>query len=152
MAKELHQKRVIRIPFGFDPDTREQIAEDIIEHIKDRTESGVGFKDGKDYRFPKYSKQYINSTDFKNAGKSAGSVDLTLSGDMLASIELLNHGDGFLLIGFEKGSEENAKADGNIRGTYGGKMRRNKARPFLGITRKDLKEILGDYESKRQTS
>jgi hypothetical protein len=130
----------IEIPEHLKPDQRLELADLIIERIVDRTQSGID-RFGRD--FPGYSKEYIKSLDFSNAGKRAGRVDLQLSGDMLAAIELLNHKRGVLKIGFQRGTEENAKAEGNILGTYGRpEPIRGKKRDFLGITKSELKSIL----------
>lgn len=103
-------------------------------------------QDGKDKYgepFKPYSKEYIKSLDFKNAGKTRH-VDLTLSGDMLAALHLLSHRSGNLNIGFENGTEENAKAEGNILGSYGRSPNPSKARDFLGIQPEKLAELI-DY-------
>ena len=140
----------IVIPKEYGPAEREAIAVDIIDTIVDRTQNknkGVR-KRGKGYElydFPEYGKKYIKSKDFKIAGKSE-EVDLTLSGDMMADIQLLSHKSGELLIGFENGSESNSKAEGNIRGTYGQpKPIKKKKRNFLGITKDEKREVLDKY-------
>ena len=143
------QKLSIPIPDDLKPAERLQLADLIIEHIVDRTQRGLD-KDGKS--FPKYSKAYIQSLDFKNAGKSPGKVDLQLSGDMLAALKLISHQSGKIIIGFENGSTENAKAEGNILGSYGGSPKSSKARDFLGLQGPKLKELIeyveGDTGSK----
>lgn len=108
----------------------EEIGELVLETIVQRTESGKNV-DGRS--FPKYSKAYLNSLDFFNAGKG-GNVDLTLSGDMLASLAVLKATKDFIEIGFDDDSVE-GRAEGNIRGTYG-KKRGNPAlaRDFLGTS------------------
>lgn len=133
------QKVEIHIPDDLKPAQRTELADLIIEHIVDRTQRGVD-KDGK--RFPGYSKSYIKSLDFQNAGKSRSKVDLTLSGDMLAALTLLSEKKGALRIGFERGAEENDRAEGNILGSYGGDPNPSKARNFLGIQKKKLKELI----------
>jgi hypothetical protein len=140
-----HQKLTIQIPKAYSKSERELIGLDIIDKIVSRTQSGID-KNGS--RFLGYSKSYIDSLDFKVSGKSRGSVNLTLSGDMLASLKVLNDKKaGSITIGFDKGSEENARADGNIRGTYGSsRASASKARDFLGIQSKDLKEILSNFQ------
>lgn len=132
----------IEIPEELSPDQRIQLADDIIEYIVDRTKKGA---DKRNRPFPGYSKSYIDSLDFKIAGKSRSRIDLTLSGEMLADLTLLSHRKGQLLIGFENGTESNAKADGNIRGTYGQSFSTGKKRDFLGITKGDLFSILDPY-------
>lgn len=135
-------KTKIKIPKHLKPNEREALALEILEKIIDRTQKGKD-KDGD--KFPSYSKSYKNSLNFKIGGKSS-KVDLSLSGDMLADMQLLNHKSGELIIGYENGSESNAKAEGNIRGTYGQKTpQKSKARDFLGIEDKDLARILADY-------
>lgn len=139
-----HQKFKISIPGAYTDDEREAIATEIMDHIRERTQDKHVDKDGN--KFPSYSKSYANSLNFKNAGKSKGSVDLTLSGDMLAAMKLLQSQRGKIVIGYEAGSIENAKADGNIRGTYGqDKGDPKKARDFLGISKKELSDILKKY-------
>lgn len=138
------QKFDIEIPDHFTPSQRKRVADLAIDQIIRRSEEGI---DKEGAKFPKYSKEYINSLDFKIAGKSKAKVDLTLSGDMLASMELLAEKKTKITIGFEKGSEENARADGNIRGTYG-QSRANsaKARDFLGLPDSVLKQIIEEVD------
>lgn len=134
------QRISIEIPRELKPDKRLELADLVIEHIVKRTESGVD-KNGK--KFPGYSKEYVDSLDFKIAGKSKNRVDLKLSGDMLAAIKLINHAPGKITVGFDNGTEENAKAEGNILGTYGRPSPiRGKKRDFLGIEKTKLRELL----------
>lgn len=134
----------IELPPELSPQQREQVGKDIIDFIIDRTKKG---RNKLNRAFPGYSKSYIKSLDFKIAGKSPGRVNLTLSGDMLAALKVLSHKKGSVLIGFDNGTEENARAEGNILGTYGGSPT-GKKRDFLGITKKDLDVILSVYNAK----
>ncbi len=135
-----HQKIDLRIPKSLTRRERIELADLVIEHIVDRTQRGKD-KDGR--AFPRYSKEYTKSLDFNNAGKSAGDVNLTLSGDMLAALQILDDAPGKIRIGFERGSDENARADGNIRGTYGSDTpSRKKARDFLGIKPEVLSKLI----------
>lgn len=145
MATTKHQKVTIRIGKGFSASKRREIAKDLIDTMIDQAEAGKGIYKGKRRKFPGYSDAYTKSLDFKIAGKSKNSVDLTLSGDMLAAIELLEDKENRLVIGFPDGSSENARADGNIRGTYGGKAKAGKARPFLGVTEAELQAVLDKH-------
>jgi hypothetical protein len=136
---ENQQTFTFRVPLEFDLETRELIAEDVIDLILRRTSRGL---DKNNRPFKSYSKSYTESLDFKNAGKSKSRVDLELSGDMLTGLEIVNiQTAGFIVIGFEEGSEENDRAAWN----------RNNLRPshpkrdFLGITDKDLNKILSRY-------
>lgn len=142
------------IPEGLTKDERNALADDIAERIRKNAESGkgrpfdnLGTRNGivKEYsRLPRYSKSYINSLDFKNAGKSASNVDLTLSGDMIQSLEPIKITKDEIVLGFPE--DQNGKADGNIRGTYGtSKPNPQKARNFLGLTQSDFNKILKKY-------
>jgi hypothetical protein len=136
------QRFTIDIPKGYSPAEREVIAEEIIDFIRERSAKGLN-KNNRE--FPGYSEEYEKSLNFKIAGKSKDKVDLTLSGDMLGALSLLSDSNGKIMIGFENGTEENAIADGNIRGTYGKSKPSSKKRDFLGITKADLAKILDDH-------
>lgn len=129
---------------GYDPDDFDDIADDIIEFIKDRSDEGVGVKrSGRgftNYDFPEYSPSYEK---FKGSSR----VNLFLDGDMLDAIQTLETDDTSVTIGFIDGTDENAKAEGNQIGSYG-KPSGNpkKARRFLGITKEDLAAVLAAYE------
>lgn len=138
----------LSLPKGLSRAERLEIADLVIEFIVDRTLSGKD-KDGKPFkkspgarRGEKYSKSYVDSLDFKNAGKSPSDINLQLSGDMLAALAMLDEKDGKIVVGYEKGSDEEGRAEGNILGSYGGDPDPKKARPFLGIKPNELKKII----------
>lgn len=138
-----HQKIDITIPDGYTEDERAAIASEIVDKIVARTKKGVD-KNGD--KFAPYSKDYVKSLNFKIGGKSKGNVNLTLSGDMLAALDYLDLKKKKITIGYENGSNENAIADGNIRGTYGSsKPSSAHARDFLGISDKELGDILKKF-------
>lgn len=142
-----HQYVRIQIPVSYGPSERVAIAQDVIDFIRQRTEAG---KDRFGDSFPGYSKAYKGSLEFKIAGKSSH-VNLRLSGDMMTALGILGENPGEIKIGFDKGSDENARADGNIRGTYGTKIEdASKARDFLGVTKTELKQILRQYPLKKK--
>lgn len=109
-----------------DPKEKLALGEDIIKYIRERTRDGKNSSGG---NFPKYSKSYRNSLDYKIAHKS-GSVNLTQTGDMLQDIEVLSISRDKMIIGFQNGSLSNDKADGHITGWQG---RSDVKRPFLGF-------------------
>lgn len=135
------QKVVIKVPDDLDPGERTDLGLDIIEFIKDRTREGTGFRKstGRNYKLSriKYTKEYA-----KSKGVGVSNVDLTLDGSMLESMALLKSRSGSITIGYVAGTEENGKAEGNQKGSYGGKPKKSKARPFLGLTNKDLNRIM----------
>ncbi|MEM5807980.1 MAG: hypothetical protein QW818_02505 [Candidatus Aenigmatarchaeota archaeon] len=140
------QKFDLKIPKSLGSAERQAIAEDVIDFIIERTRSGfdVNWK-----RFPSYSKDYKKSLDFKLAGKKSKPVNLTLSGELLDSIKVLDNKPGKITIGFDRNDNElNAKAEGNQLGTYGNlEPIPGKARKFLGIAEEDFKKILKKYQT-----
>lgn len=130
-------KETIKIPREIRPDQREAIAEEIIDFIRDRSFAGL---DKNNRKFKKYTKQYA-----AKKGVSVGDVDLVLEGEMLDELAMLSHKAGEITIGYEKGSDVNAKAEGNIIGSYGKDPDPKKARDFLGLTKKDLLSIVQTY-------
>lgn len=132
-------KKEILIPNDYSSDDAETMAEEILNFIIERSKKGNG-SDGE--KFPGYSDSYKKSLDFKIAGKSS-KVDLTLSGEMLDSLEVLSAKKGKIVIGFEKGSDMNARAEGNILGSYGqSKPNPSKARNFMELSNNELSKII----------
>ena len=136
------QRVKIELPEGLGPSERESIGLDIISFIQERSIQGIGFnpETGRNKRFPNYTKEYAR---FKGADIS--DVDLILSGDMFNAMQVLSNRPRQIVIGFENGTKENDKAEGNQLGSYGKEPDPKKARPFLGLTKKDLEAILENY-------
>lgn len=142
MAKQ--QKITIAIPEGYSSVERDAISDRMIDNIIKRSKASNGVSDGKLYPFPKYSKSYEGSLDFKIAGKS-DKVNLTLSGSMLNSIVKLTDRKGSVTLGFQADDPNNAKAEGNQLGSYGGSPNESKARRFLDLTKGELSKILKQF-------
>lgn len=141
--------QTIPIPKAYRKDVRLAIAADIIEHIRERSAKGHGPGDKPWTGRPgKYSPGYEKSLDFKNAGKTPGKVDQSLSGDMLTEIEILpgtERSAGQIVIGYSPSNKQYGKAEGNIIGSYGRKPNKSLARPFLKLTAAEIKKILANY-------
>lgn len=136
----------INIPRELGPAERERIGIELRNRMQERAEEGMGVDaSGKRSKaFPEYSAKY---KDYKaSTGRSTANVNLLFDGDMLAAMNLISHKPGSVLIGFENGTEENAKAEGNIIGSYGKKSGNPaKARNFLGLPVKEIKRIIKEY-------
>lgn len=146
MAKQ--QKVVIPIPGGYTPPEREAIALEVVQFIRERSKKG---RDKDNKTMPGYSDVYKKSLSFKVAGKSS-KVDLTLSGDMLAALDVLKTSGRGLTIGYEPGDSINGRVEGNRLGSYGGKPNARRARDFLGISKEDLSKILRRYPPNSEKS
>ena len=145
MAKYKQQKFSLALDERYTLREQRAIATDVIDFIINRTQKDN--KDKKNRSLKKYSKGYEGSLDFKNAGKRKGKVDLTLSEEMLNEMKLVKNIKGKIDIGYDgRRNKLNGKVEGNILGTYGQKKSTGKARDFLGITDKDLRDkILKKY-------
>jgi hypothetical protein len=127
---EANQSRIILIPDGYSASVREMIGRDIIDKIKRRTAQGL---DVNNNIFSSYSRNYDKS----------GTVNLKVSGDMLAGLSVLSHGEGFIRIGFSsQGSNDKAAY---IQQPRGQKVGRQPVRAFVGISQQDLNIILERY-------
>jgi hypothetical protein len=124
---------------------RISIASDIAAYLAERARKGLG-KDAKPWtgKAAKYSDSYANSLDFKIAGKSKSKVDLTLSSEMLDSLDLKSESKGSITIAVDE--SQAGKAEGNIKGTYGQSSPiKGKQRNFLDLSRRELTAILSNY-------
>lgn len=126
---EPQKKKRIAIPKDLTEEARITLANNVIEYIKERTDKNLDI-DKK--RFHKYSESYINSPDFKAAGKSPNDVNLRLSNEMMESMELIDQGPGYITIGYQEGTAANDKAVWQERSDNG------PSRMFVGISDKDL--------------
>lgn len=128
-------KTKVKIPDHLKPDERNKLSDDIINFIQERTAAGY---DKNDNKFVPYTKEYAAK---KHTSRS--NVDLVLSGDMMLGLKLLQSKKGELTIGFDRSSNLNGRAEGNIKGTYGNSVPVTKPRDFLGID-SAMVEILAD--------
>lgn len=126
---EPSQSKIINIPVGYSARQRKEIGEDIVRFIRRRTQSGIDINGN---LFAPYSSGYEKS----------GRVDLTVTEQMLNSLELLSHGRGYIRIGFGNSSANNkASYAQNPRGQKAS----TPARRFVGISQADLNRILENY-------
>jgi len=129
------QSFTVKIPEGLNPAQRDDFIDEVIDYIKGRTKEGTGVKKtGRGFSlvsFPAYSKEY---------GKK-GTVDLTVDGDMLDSIEAFNKKRTSAEIGYKSNNPQAGKAEGNITGSYGKSPNKKKARNFLGLNAQEIKAL-----------
>lgn len=121
------------------------IGEALAEKIRERAESGQGlqFESSGNAKTVKlkapYSKMYAESLDFLAAGKSRSDVNMTLTGDMLASIQVEDRGNNKIAV-YIDGETEVLKAFNHLTGDTVPK------RPFFGVSKSDVKKTLADFE------
>ena len=124
------------------PRLRREIGQEIIDYIVERTQGG---KDNIGKAFKEYSESYKNSKEFKAAGKS-NQVNLTLSGDMLGKIDIVEEFGSTIKIAVAE--EETPRAYGLISGFEGHPtIKRAPKRQFFGVSVDQLKkEILPQFK------
>lgn len=140
-----NDKRVrnANLPAIKDSTVRLEFGRRVRDFILDRTTTKFIDKNGRSFR--EYSKSYKASVIFDIYGKKNGEVNLTLTGEMLASINARPYGSTYVELFFE--SEKQAeKADYHVKGTP--KMPR---RDFWGVKAEDqakiLKDLLKEYNN-----
>jgi phage gpG-like protein len=140
ISQTINLKEFLDFDFSSRDDLMQSIGQKIIDRIVERTQSGQSIEIGDDgnakfgtLKGP-YKKEYVESLEFKAAGKSKGKVNLTLNGDMLSSIDFRIKGNQIIL---EIDDEEQIlKAFNHNTGDTLPK------RPFFGISKSEIKEIL----------
>lgn len=132
---------------------REAIAERAIQMMQERVEDGVGVKFASngsarqyDLNSIPYSKEYVNSLDFAAFGKSKGEVNLRLKGDMLELIDIKKQTSDTITLGWTD-KLENKKAYAHTVGKSGDSKVTVPARPFFGLTKSDLKQLVREFKS-----
>lgn len=120
-----------------DPDLLTIIGERIIEKMLARvTEDNKGIN-GRQLKKP-YSKAYINSAAFDAYGKSPNDINMTLTGDMLADIDVLKSTPKKIVIGFTSDDQIPKAYNHNVGDTL-------PKRPFFGLNEKEIKEIRQEF-------
>lgn len=121
------------IDTAYDFDSRRQIGKAAVQYIVDRSRSGLGIG-GKP--FGKYSKAYMHHQDFKVAKDGEVEVNLTLTGDMLDTLDVIDASvAGRIVIGYEDGPESDKSV-----------FMEDKGYAFLGLTDSEIESILSDFE------
>lgn len=125
------------------PDIAKAIGQRIINTMIEKSNNLVDWQ-GKRFISP-YSESYSKSADFKSAGKSRNQVNLELSGDMLASIDIIDLNRSKIKIGID--NDTAPRAMGHTTGFKGhptipnGKYKRD----FMGISKAEVEEISREY-------
>ena len=125
---------IFSVPIGFTEEQKQLFGELVIDKIRNNTAMG---KDRYGGVFPKYSDAYKKSLDFENADKST-LVNLELSGDMMASLEILSTGTGTVTIGYPSGGDLAGQVEG---------VQKDQKRPFIGLPQFQQDLIIAKIET-----
>jgi hypothetical protein len=116
---------------GYDFADRLEIGKEIVTYLQDRTRDGQGVG-GRS--LGTYSANYQRTADFEAAGKDS-QVNLTLTGDMLSSIQVIDVSiPGRIEVGFEEGFENDKSVWVEEKGYN-----------FLDMTQAELDDILSGF-------
>jgi hypothetical protein len=116
---------------------RQSVGQQIIDRIRERTREENIDRKGRGFRG--YSDSYVESLRFRAAGKDPGSVNLTLTGEMLTLMDVIDSTSTTITIGFTDRTDQR-KAHGHITGSKRGpKVKRD----FFGLPNTDYKIIAG---------
>jgi hypothetical protein len=143
---EVSQKINLKVALGQlsnVPEIREAFFQAVVDKMVERTELS---RDINGKIFDKYSKSYKNSLAFNVFGKT-NKVNMTLTGDMLGSIDKIDESRDTMTVGIT-GDENIIKAFAHITGFKGHPTLDGKVKPrdFFGITEKEIETITKDFE------
>lgn len=120
-------------------DLKQAIAQEIIDKIVERSKAG---EDIRGASFKPYKSSYKKSEAFSAFGKG-DNVNMTLSGDMLASIQVLDTTGNEIKIGFESGDAlNNAKAFNHMEAVTAGAQKRQ----FFGMSKSSVSDIINRFK------
>lgn len=135
MALTIDLRELFGVNFTGHDALKQAIGQAIIDKIVERTKSGKSVY-GK--QFAGYSNEYADSPDFKAFGKSKSKINLTMSGEMLDTMDIVDVRGDKITIGWSDDTE-NAKAYNHNTGDT------VKKRRFFDITSDELKQIKSDF-------
>jgi len=119
--------------------TKEAFLQDAIDMIIERTKNNRSLS-GSKFKSP-YSDSYANSNDFKAHGKSKNNVNMTLTGDMLDSLDIISISGNNAVIGWEDDTENKKAYNHNTGDTV-------PKRTFLGLQAKEVSELKDKYKER----
>lgn len=141
---KVYQRFNLKEIFGVDlsdyPEIRQSVASAIIEKIVTRTKDGYAI--GGNRELKEYSLEYKNSLNFKAAGKKPSDVNMTLNGDMLDTLTLIDETNNTITIGWDD-DLQSAKAFNHNTGDTKGMPRR----PFFGLNKTEITDLKSQFKS-----
>lgn len=148
VSQTIDLKKITGVDISNDEKLVLKIGQKIIDYMEERVADGMGFNRSK-LKSP-YSSSYADSLVFKAAGKSKNQVNMRLSGDMMASIDILETDGAKIKIGIDDDSQA-PKAYNHQTGDTLPK------REFFGVSNSELKnyiinEFKDEIKAKKVTS
>lgn len=132
VSQTINLEEMFGVSFQGEKALRMAIAQKVIDYIVKRTQEG---KDISGKNLAKYHPDYVASAEFELAGKSKNEVNMTLTGNMLAQLDMLSDSPNTIRIGWDDNNEILKAYNHNIGDTV-------TKREFFGITSKEAKEVI----------
>lgn len=137
VSQTIDLKEVFGVSLVGNEALKQQIGQALIDRIIERTESNLDVN-GKNLK--PYSKEYIESDDFKAFDKSENDVNMTLTGNMLGTLDIVDTSGSKIKLGWDDATE-NAKAyNHNVGDTV-------KKRQFFGVTKSDIEMVKKEFKN-----
>lgn len=142
----VYQTLNLKEMFGVVPnrEIRQAIGQYAVDYIRERTRNGMGIG-GAPIKHGVYSEEYAESLEFKAHGKDKHEVNMTLTGDMLGLMDVVDETDMTVTIGW-RDEEQILKAYNHNTGDT------VPERPFFGLTKKEVREIADHFRDEVQAS
>lgn len=138
VSQTINLSEIAGVDLSNDPSLVNQIGQDIIDYMVARVQDGKGIG-GVTLKAP-YSKDYLSSDIAKAYDKKADPINMTLTGDMLGSIDLVNDDADKLKIAIDGSDVDTKKAyNHNVGDTV-------PRRPFFGVDKSELEDILAAHQ------
>lgn len=140
VSQTLDASKVLGVDLSNNPRIVDEFGQAVLDRIVTRTTEEQKDVSGK--KFARYSKEYVDSEDFAEYGKSQGEINLELTGDMMNSLDFTKSGTEITV---QVPSDQAGKAFGNISGKRGKINKSINPRDWFGVSAKDLKEIKSQF-------
>lgn len=137
--QEIDLDEIFGVDLSEDESLKEAIGQKIIDSMLERVGDGRGIG-GIKLKAP-YSKVYTETLEFKAAGKSRGRVNMELTGDMLAAVDVISTDGNKIVIGIDDGDQIPKAYNHQVGDTL-------PKRPFFGFTKAELVKITSSFKSK----
>jgi len=141
VEQTLDVSKILGVDVSGNPRLVQEVGQALLDRIIDRTVDDN--EDVSGNRFDSYSKAYRESEDWDEFGKSASDINLSLTGDMMDSLDFKTKGSKVTI---KVSKNETGKAFGNISGIRGKNKSVINPRDWFGVSAKDVKKVKSKFK------
>ena len=135
VTQEIDLQEVFGVDLSGHPEIKERFGQACLDYQIERTKKGI---DVNGNRFEGYDPDYVDSLEFKAWGKSKNKVNMTLRGEMLGLLDLVDTSGNKIKYGWEDNVQAAKAYNHNTGDTV-------KQRQFFGLTQKQIEHIAQDF-------